>query len=173
MSRVSGGAAALCATAVLVAGCAGSHPATAAAPAQQVRTARPVSATQLHRLAARYLAIAGPANERLDHEVDGYQDESRHDLAAAEAELRAEAATELQFDRHLSRIPFPLPIAATAQALIAANQARIGLTSQQARSSSLARLRSFDRRHHAADAAVEVQVRFIRQALGLPAPKTS
>ena len=111
MSRVSGGAAALCATAVLVAGCAGSHPPTGAAPAQQVRTASPVSAVQLHRLAARYLAIAGPANERLDHEVDGYQDESRHDLAAAEAELRAEAATELQFDRQLSRIPFPLPIA--------------------------------------------------------------
>jgi hypothetical protein len=169
MFRVSGGAAVLWATAVLVAGCAGSHP--AAAPAQQVRAAG--AGTQLHRLAARYLAIAGPANERLDHEVDGYQDESGHDLAAAEDELRAEAATELRFDRQLSRIPFPLPAAAAAQALIAANQTRIGLTSQQARSSSLGRLRSFDRRHHAADAAVEDQVRFIRQALGLPPPKTT
>jgi hypothetical protein len=137
MFRVSGGGAAvLCATAVLVAGCAANHP--AAPPAQQVRTASPVSTARLHRLAARYLTIAGPASGRLDHDVDGYQDESRHDLAAAEAELRAESATEVQFDRQLSRIPFPLPIAATAGALIAANQTRIGLTSQQARSSSLA-----------------------------------
>src|SRR5689334_24542388 len=102
MFRVSGGGAAvLCATAVLVAGCAANHTA-AAPPAQQVRTASPVSATRLHRLAARYLTIAGPASERLDHDVDGCQDESRHDLAATEAELRAETATEVQFDRQLS-----------------------------------------------------------------------
>lgn len=173
VARVSGGAVALFASALLAAGCAGSHPAQAAARAQPVRVASTVSAAQLRALAARYQAIAEPANERLDHEVDGYEDNSRHHLAVAEADLRAEAATERQFDRQLSRIRFPLPIAALAQALIGANQIRIGLTSQQAKSSSTAQLRSFDRRRHAADAAVEVQVRAIRQVLGLPPPKAS
>jgi hypothetical protein len=173
VSRVGSGAVVLFAAVLLAAGCAGSHPAKTAAPARQVRTASTVSAAQLHALAARYLAIAEPANERLDHEVDGYEDNSHHNLPAAEADLRAQAATEHEFDRQLSRIPFPLPIAAMAQALIGANQIRIGLTGQQARSSSLAQLRSFDHRHHAADAAVETQVRIIRQALGLPPPKTS
>lgn len=163
-------AVALFASVLLATGCAGSHLAKAAAPAQHVRT---VSAAQLHVLAASYLAIARPANQRLDHEVDGYEDNSHRGLAAAETDLRAEAATEHQFDRQLSRIRFPLPIAALAQALIGANQIRIGLTSQQARSSSLAQLRSFDHRHYATDAAVETQVRSIRQALGLPPPKTS
>jgi hypothetical protein len=173
VARASGGAVVLFATVLLAAGCAGSHPATATAPSPQVKAVSTVSAAQLHALAVRYMAIAEPANERLDHEVGGYRDNSRHDLTAAEAELRAEVATEQQFDRQLSRMPFPLPVAATAHALIGANQIRIGLTSQQARSSSIAQLRSFDRRHHAADAAVEVQVRAIRQALGLPPPKTS
>jgi hypothetical protein len=166
-------AVALFASVLLAAGCAGSQGAKTAAPARHVRTASTVSAAQLHALAARYLAIARPANERLDHEVDGYEDNSHRRLAAAEADLRAEAATEHQFDRQLSRIRFPLPIAAMAQALIGANQIRIGLTSQQAKSSALAQLRSFDHRHHAADAAVETQVRSIRQDLGLPPPKTS
>jgi hypothetical protein len=172
-SKVGSGAVVLFASVLLAAGCAGSHPAQTAAPAPHVRTASTVSAAQLHALAERYLAIAEPANERLDHEVDGYEDNSRHNLSAAEADLRAQAATEHEFDRQLSRIPFPLPIAAMAQALIGANQIRIGLTGQQTRSSSLAQLRSFDHRHHAADAAVETQVRIIRQALGLPPPKTS
>jgi hypothetical protein len=173
VSRVGGGAVVLFASVLLTAGCAGSHPARTAAPARQVKTASTVSAPRPHELAASYLAIAEPANEHLDHEVDGYEDNSRHNLAAAEADLRAEAATERQFDRQLSRIPFPLPIAAMARALIGANQIRIGVTSQQAGSSSLAQLRSFDHRHHAADVAVESQVRAIRQALGLPPPKTS
>jgi hypothetical protein len=174
VSRVGSGAVVLFVSVLLAAGCAGSHPAKTAAPARQVRTASTVPAAQLHALAARYLAIAESANERLDHEVDGYEDNSRRNLSAAEADLRAQAATEHEFDRQLSRIPLPLPIAAMAQALIGANQIRIGLTRQQARSSSsLAQVRSFDHRHHAADAAVEAQVRAIRQALGLPPPKTS
>jgi hypothetical protein len=58
-------------------------------------------------LAAAYLAIAQPANRRLDAEVNGFTDHQHQDLAAAEAALRAEAATERRFDRLLARIPFP------------------------------------------------------------------
>jgi hypothetical protein len=124
-------------------------------------------------LASAYLAIARPANRRLDSEVDGFTDHEHHDLAAAEAALRAEAATERRFDQLLGEIRFPARITPTALALIRANQRRAALTDQQARSSSVTGLVSFTGRHRAADAAVETQVRILRRALGLPPPDSS
>jgi hypothetical protein len=64
--------------------------------------------------AAEYLAAAEPANRLLDAEVQSYTDDERRNLAAAEAALRAEAATERWFDHRLLKIPFPPPVAATA-----------------------------------------------------------
>jgi hypothetical protein len=64
-------------------------------------------------------------------------------------------------------------LAATARALIQANQRRAVLTGQQASSSSLTSLVSFTARHRAADAAVEAQVRTLRRALDLPPPEDS
>lgn len=145
---------------------------SASGPASPAASATPPPAS-IRRLATDYLAIARPANHRLDVEVDGFGDHSRNNLAEADADLRAEAATELHFDRQLSRIPFLAAIAAIAGALIRANQSRIILTRREARSASLARLRSFASTHKAADAAVEVQARAIRKALGLPPPSTS
>ena len=171
---------------ILITGCASpsatspasQSPSAAGSPSADSPSASgPASPTppsaSIRRLAADYLAIARPANHRLDVEVDGFKDHSRDDLAEAAANLRAEAATELHFDRQLSRIPFPAAIAAIARALIRANQSRIALTRREARSASLARLRSFASTHKAADAAVEVQARAIRKALSLPPPSTS
>jgi hypothetical protein len=167
---------------ILVAGCASQ---TATPPASQSPSAAPspsasapaspsASATppaSIRRLAVGYLVIARPANHRLDHEVDGFGDNRRDDLAKANADLRAEAATEVHFDRQLSRIPFPAAIAAIAGAIIRANQSRIILTRREARSATLAGLRSFTGRHKAADAAVEVPVRAIRKALACHPPR--
>lgn len=170
---------------IVISGCASSSatspasqsPSAAGSPSASGRASPAASATpapaSIRRLAADYLAVAGPANHRLDVEVDGFGDHRRDDLAEADADLRAEAATELHFDRQLSRIPFPAAIAAIASALIRANQSRIALTRREARSGSLAELRSFTSTHKAADAAVEVQVRAIRKALSLPPPSTS
>jgi hypothetical protein len=123
--------------------------------------------------AAEYLAAAGPANCRLDAEVQSYTGHEHRNLAAAEAALRAEAVTERWFDQRLLKIPFLPSIAATARALARANERRAELTVRQARSPSLAALQSFTRRHQSADAAVEDQVKVIRRALGLPPPTTS
>jgi hypothetical protein len=136
----------------------------------------PAPTAEQARLAAlghRYLAIADPANHRLEVANDGYKASEHSNLAAAAADLRAEVATETRFDRQLAAIGFPPAIEAIARALIRANQARGALTARQARSGSLAQLQSFDRRHAAGDAAVEVQVRRIRKALHLPPPSTS
>ena len=135
--------------------------------------ATPLAPARRKALAHRYLAIARPANHRLDHEVDSFADHQRSDLAAAGADLRAEAVTERRFDRQLAAIPFPPWIAVMARATIRANQSRAALADREARSASLARLHSYAARHRAADASVEFGVRLIRQALGLPPPSES
>jgi hypothetical protein len=119
------------------------------------------------------MAIARPANRRLDHAVDGFGDSKRDDLAAAVSDLRSEAATERRFDQRLLKIPFPAAIETVATDMVLANDSRIGLTDLEARSTSLTELSSFTARHKAADAAVEVDVRAIRRMLGLPPPSTS
>jgi hypothetical protein len=86
----------------------------------------------MRALASAYLAIARYANHRLETEVDGFTPCERTDLAAAEADLRAEPATERHFDRLLSMIRFPPRIAATARALVQANQRRAALTAARA-----------------------------------------
>jgi uncharacterized protein involved in outer membrane biogenesis len=140
-----------------------------AAPARSPVGAR----AHLRVLAAEYLAIARPANRRLDVEENRYTANAHRNLAAAEAALRAQAATERGFDAQLLAIRFPAPIAASARVLVRANQSRIDFTELQARSTSIPELLTFLAGHRAVDAAVEVQVRLIRRQLGLPPPETS
>ena len=124
-------------------------------------------------LAAKYLAIAQPANHSLDTENDGYGDAEHDDLAAARKDLLDEAATEARFDAQLLAIKFPAAVEQQVQALVSANKIRIQLTQRQARATTLAGLRAFDSQHKAADAAVEAPVRQIRLLLALPPPSTS
>jgi hypothetical protein len=156
-----------------LAGC-GSPGGPAAPPGSASPSPAPtVSAAGLRALAAQYLKIARPANRQLDHAVDGFEDEQHDDVAAATADLRAEVVTERRFDRQLAAIGFPPAIAEIAAALIKGNHARVRLTLTEARSRSAAELRTFRKQHAAADAAVEVQVKALRKALGLPPPATS
>jgi len=144
------------------------------APRPKGSDASPAAAAPaLSPSAARYLAIATAANHRLEIANDGYKKDELTSLAAARADLRSEVATETSFDEQLAQIPFPLSAASVVRALIVANEQRGALTARQARSASLAQLRSFDARHGATDAAVEVQVRLLRRALHLPPPTTS
>ncbi len=128
---------------------------------------------ELTAFAHSYLAIADPSDRRLNVEEDGYADDERGDLVAAEADLRAEVATERLFDKQLAAIKFPPAIEAAARALTRANQSRFRVTERQARSKTLARLQSLDSRRKAGDDAVEAQVRLLRQALHLPPAPTS
>jgi hypothetical protein len=162
---------------VLAAGCAGGG--SASVSAQQVshpgpkQSASPAPTWQLKALARKYLAVAKPANRRLDTANDGFEDSEHDDLPAARADLKSEAATERWFDQHLAKIPFPPALEAMVRSLIEANTTRIKLTSLQARSDSLSQLRSFDTAHKGADEAVENEVKLIRRALRLPPPSDS
>ncbi len=118
------GLAVVLAAVIAAAGCSSSHPAGAPG-SHRPASARPSPAgalapASIRALAARYLAIARPANHRLDEAVDGFEDHRRDDLAKAVAGLRAQAATERWFDRQLARIRFPAEIEAIARERIRA-----------------------------------------------------
>jgi hypothetical protein len=124
-------------------------------------------------LAARYLAIAQPANRQLDHDFDGLEDNDDAHLAAAGADLRAAAATERQFDRLLLGITFPARTETVIRMLYTVNQERVQLTVTAAASTSLRQLHGYEQRLDAANEPVEEAVRVIRSQLGLPPPDTS
>ena len=177
------GACCLAVLAVLAAGCgasAGSAGTAAPDGAAQPSSASPsagsvtaISPVTQRALAAKYLAIAEPANRSLDAENDGYGDAEHDDLAAARKDLLDETATEARFDSQLLAIRFPASVEQQVQALVSANKLRIQLTQRQAGATTLATLRAFDSQHKAADAAVEAPVRQIRRLLALPPPSTS
>ena len=168
---------------LLTAGCASSQPpgpaahSTPAAPTTPAAPATPALATPdaavLRALPARYLAIAQPANRQLDYDFDGLKDNEGDDLAAAEADLRAAAATERRFDRQLVAITFPPQTEPIVRLLVNVNQARAALSTMAAAAMSLPQLRGYQARLDAANEPVEEAVRVIRSQLGLPPPDTS
>jgi hypothetical protein len=167
---------------LLTAGCASSQPPGPAAHSTPAAPTPPAPATPalatpdaaaLRALAARYLAIAQPANRQLDHDFDGLKDNEGDDLAAAEADLRAAAATERRFDRQLVAITFPPQTEPIVRLLVNVNQARAGLSTTAAAAMSLRQLRGYQARLDAANQPVEEAVRVIRSQLGLPPPDTS
>jgi hypothetical protein len=128
---------------------------------------------QLAALGRSYLAIANPANQQLNNDVNAFTTNERSNLTAARANLRGEVVTATLFDRQLAAIKFPAAIEAIARDVIQANQARGLVITRQARAKTLARMQALNAQHQAADAAVEAQVKRLRQALHLPAPSTS
>jgi hypothetical protein len=124
-----------------------------------------VGCTTVQMLNSRYKSIATPAIQQLRTDAAAYTASERHHLAAAEAALTAEVTSEHAFDTSLARFPFPPAVAPAAKALIRANQARAELTAEQARSSSLTQLRSFNARVKIASAAVKTEMKLIRTAL--------
>jgi hypothetical protein len=137
-----------------------------AAPASP--SATPLTSAQRRKLARQYLAVAGPANKALDHEVDAFDDAQHDDLARAVAALHGQVRVERSFDRKLAAIAFPPPADVISHLLVLANQQRIALTLQEAKATSVTALATFRKRHAAADEAVERQARLIRKLLGLP-----
>jgi hypothetical protein len=119
-------------------------------------------------LASEYKAVVTPASRQLDVEAAAYTASEGHTLGAAEAALTAEVTTEQAFGTSLGGITFPPAITRIAQALIRANQARTKLTAQQARSSSLALMRSFNLRVLAASATVQTEMNLLLKAVDAP-----
>ena len=163
----------LAGAALLAAGCAGpGRPASAAPGSPAAPAAQTLSPAQRKTAARSYLAIALPANRRLETDFDGV-DDNHSNLAGAEAALRDAAATERQFDRRLLALRLPAAAETVARLLVTANEARARLTMAAAASTSLRQLHRYQPRLTAANRPVEDAVRVIRSQLGLPPPETS
>jgi len=163
----------LAGAALLAAGCAGpGRPASAAPGSPAAPAAQTLSPAQRKTAARSYLAIALPANRRLETDFDGV-DDNHSNLAGAEAALRDAAATERQFDRRLLALRLPAAAETVARLLVTANEARARLTMAAAASTSLSQLHRYQPRLTAANRPVEDAVRVIRSQLGLPPPETS
>jgi hypothetical protein len=121
--------------------------------------------TTVQMLVRQYTTITTPAIQQLNTDMAAYTSYERHRLAAAKTALAAEVTSENAFDTSLARFPFPPAIAPVAKALIRASQARARLTAEQARSSSLTRLWSFNDRVKVASAAVQTEMKLIRKVL--------
>jgi hypothetical protein len=146
---------------------------------------------------SEYSGIVNPASKLLAGDMAAYKiDEGRH-LAAAESALTSEVATERALDTSLAAIAYTsqnyanainlITIAfdsgantpgaailltpqatAVANAAIRDNQALAALTAQQAQSTSLIKLRSFNSRIGADTAAVEAEMKLIGKTLAAP-----
>ena len=146
---------------------------------------------------SQYEATVNPAIRQLTADTAAYRTNENRHLVAAEAALTAEVSTEQALDSSLAAMTFtpdnraralqlitgaemngnPVPSAAitftprmtvVADALIQADQALVTLTAEQARSSSLVQLRSFNPRAAAAGAAVRAEMKRLGQAVHAP-----
>jgi hypothetical protein len=142
--------------------------ALAAAGCEPNLSASGLPCTTAQMLASRYRTMSTSVSQQLTTDMAAYGASERHHLASAKSALTAEVAIENAFGTSLARFPFPPLIAPMAKALIQANQARAELTAEQARSSSLTRLRSFNHRVTAADVAVRTDLKLVRKALAAP-----
>jgi hypothetical protein len=149
--------------------------------------------THLNTLARKYETIAAAANQQLAVDASKFTASENSNLAAARSALLAEVAVSRSFDGSLASwltdwkqtyaaaknaqlqapfpvsIPYPSSVAATAQALIQADQAREGVLGHEASSMSLAQLQSFSGEDQTAGSALASQVAALRTVLRLPA----
>jgi hypothetical protein len=145
----------------------------------------------------QFEGIVTPVGKQLNADMVAYRTNERHHLAAAEAALTSEVATEQALNNSLAAVAYTsqnygnainlitlafdagnaTPSAAIlltpqttvmADALMRANQALAKLTAEQAKSTTLTQLRSFNDRVDAANAPVLAEINAIHKALEVP-----
>jgi hypothetical protein len=121
-------------------------------------------------LKSQYLAVITPATQQLNTDAAAYASSEGDNLTVAEAALKAEVTSERALDASLTAFAFPPAIIPLARALIRADQARAALTAEQAGSSSLTRLRSFNHQVQVANAAVQTEMKLVQAAVDAPLP---
>ncbi len=121
--------------------------------------------TTVAMLVGQYVKITTPAIQQLNTDRAAYTASERHRLAASKAALTAEVTAENALAASLTRFPFPPAVAPVARSLIQASHVRVKLTAEQARSSSLSQMRSFNSRVRLASATVQAEMTLLRKDL--------
>ena len=124
-----------------------------------------VGCTTVWMLERQWTQLTTSDLQQLNADVADYTVNARRNLVKAESALTAEVTTAKAFDTSLAQFPFPPAVAPASNNLIQAIQARIKLTSEQARSSSLTQLRSFNARVNASGAAIQADLSLVHKAL--------
>jgi hypothetical protein len=124
--------------------------------------------TTVQMLTSEYMTILTPTSQQLNTDVSAYTANERDNLGPAKAALAAEVTSERAFATTMANFPFPPTVVPTAKALIQAEQTLAKLTGEQAGSSSLTRMRTFDHRAQVATAAVQTELKLLRKALAVP-----
>jgi hypothetical protein len=146
---------------------------------------------------SEFNGIVNPASKLLAADMAAYRTNEGHHLAAAEAALTSEVAAERALDNSLAAVAYTpqnyanaivlitnafdsggstpgAAILLTPQATVIANaavrdnQALATLTAQQAQSTSLTQIRSFNTRVEADTAAVQAEMKLIGKTLAAP-----
>jgi hypothetical protein len=127
-----------------------------------------VECTTVPVLNGQYNGIANPAIQQVNADVALYTTSETVNLTAAETALSAEVTVEKGFVHSLVSFPFPPSVAPKAEALIRAISAQAKLTAEQARSSSLAQMQSFNSQISAASAVVRTDLTLVHTTLEKP-----
>ncbi len=125
-----------------------------------------VGCTTWQMLVGKYEAITHPAIQSLNIDVAEYTANESHNLAAAEAALNAEVTTATGLQNSLASFPFPFFAAPVAKVVLRDIHSRVELTAEQAKSTTLAQMRSFDGRVNAAGVALQTEMKLLRTAVG-------
>ncbi len=124
-----------------------------------------LACTTVWQLEGRWTALTTSALGQLNTDAANYAANEFSNLAAAEAALNAELTTAKVLDAKLAVFPFPPDVAGRANALVKAIGARVTLIAEQAKSSSLAQLRSFDAQIDADGAVIQKNMNLVRAIL--------
>lgn len=127
-----------------------------------------VECTTVPVLNSEYKGIANPAIQQINADVALYTANETVNLTTAETALSAEVTVMNGFDKSLARFPFPPSVASKAEALIRAVSAQAKLTAEQARSSSLAQMQSFNSQISAASGVVRTDLTLVLTTLEKP-----
>jgi hypothetical protein len=121
--------------------------------------------TTYQTVAQQYTKITTQDIQQLNADVAAYTANEGNDLTAAETALTAEVKEANALDTSLVQFPFPPVVAPQATALMQATQASVKLIAEQARSTSLIQLQSFNNQVAAANAAVQTDMTLVGKAL--------
>jgi hypothetical protein len=121
-----------------------------------------VGCTTVQMMVSRYNGITNPAIAQLNADVAAYTAAENHSLGTAEGAVRAELATAIELARNLGQMPFAFFAEPQAKVTILAIQARIRLMNEQAASTSLTQLRSFNSRMSAVGTTIQTDLKLLR-----------
>lgn len=121
--------------------------------------------TTEQQLDGQYTRLTAPAIQQLTTDKAAYAASEFTSLTAARAALMAQVTLSTSLDADLARFQFPAYIAPEARKLIQADEALIKLKAEQARSSTLARMRTFDAPVQAASAVVQADAQVVAKAM--------